>query len=57
VPLRRSVPLPRGLPPKRIVPVRGKRSRPRRGPDRSPEYHCSFWKHCEEEFGGRVRSS
>jgi hypothetical protein len=19
--------------------------------------HCSFWKHCEEEFGGRVRSS
>ena len=19
--------------------------------------HCSFWKHCEEEFGGRVRPS
>jgi hypothetical protein len=19
--------------------------------------HCSFWKHCEEEFGGRVRLS
>ena len=19
--------------------------------------HCSFWKQCEEEFGGRVRSS
>ena len=38
VPLRRSVPLPRGLPPKRIVPVRKMRSRPRRGPDRSPEY-------------------
>ena len=19
--------------------------------------HCSFWKHCEQEFGGRVRSS
>jgi hypothetical protein len=19
--------------------------------------HCSFWKHCEEEFGGRVRSA
>ena len=19
--------------------------------------HCSFWKPCEEEFGGRVRSS
>src|ERR1022692_3306917 len=19
--------------------------------------HCSFWKHCEEEFGGRIRSS
>ena len=19
--------------------------------------HCSFWKECEEEFGGRVRSS
>ncbi len=19
--------------------------------------HCSFWKHCEEEFGGWVRSS
>jgi hypothetical protein len=38
VPLRRSVPLPRGLPPKRIVPVRKMRLRPRRGPDRSPEY-------------------
>jgi hypothetical protein len=19
--------------------------------------HCSFWKHCEAEFGGRVRSA
>ena len=38
MPLRRSVPLPRGLPPKRRVPVRKKRSQPRRGPDRSPDY-------------------
>jgi len=38
VPLRRSVPLPRGLAPKRRVPVRKMRLRPRRGPDRSPEY-------------------
>ena len=38
VPLRRSVPLPRGLPPKRRVPVRKMRLRPRRGPDRSPDY-------------------
>jgi hypothetical protein len=38
VPLRRSVPLPRGLPPKRIVPVRKMRLQPRRGPDRSPGY-------------------
>ena len=36
--LRRSAPLPRGLPPQRSVPVRKKRSRPRRGPDRCPEY-------------------
>ena len=38
MPLRRSVPLPRGLPPKRIVPVRKMRLQPRRGPDRSPGY-------------------
>jgi hypothetical protein len=38
VPLRRSVPLPRGRPPKRRVPVRKMRLRPRRGPDRSPDY-------------------
>ena len=38
MPLRRSVPLPRGLPPQRIVPVRKMRLQPRRGPDRSPEY-------------------
>ena len=30
--------MPRGLPPKRIVPVRKMRLQPRRGPDRSPEY-------------------
>ena len=36
--LRRAVPLPRGLPPQRRVPVRKIRSRPRRGPDRSAEY-------------------
>jgi hypothetical protein len=30
--------LPRGLPPKRRVPVRKKRFQPRRGPDRSLEY-------------------
>jgi len=38
VPLRRSTPLPRGLPPKRRVQVRKKRFRPRRGTDRSPDY-------------------
>jgi hypothetical protein len=38
VPLSRRVPLQRGLPPKRRVPVRKMRSRPRRGPDRSPDY-------------------
>ena len=38
MPLRRSVPLQRGLPPKRRVPVRQKRFQPRLGPDRSPEY-------------------
>ena len=38
MPLRRSAPLQRGLPPKRIVPVRKMRLQPRRGPDRSPEY-------------------
>ena len=38
MPLRRSAPLSRGLPPQRRVPVRKKRFRPRRGPDRSPEY-------------------
>ena len=38
MPLRRSVPLQRGFPPKRTVPVRKKRLQPRRGPERSPEY-------------------
>jgi len=38
VPLRRSVSVQRGLPPKRWTPVRQRRSRPRRGPERSPEY-------------------
>jgi hypothetical protein len=38
VPLRRSVPLPRSLPPERRVPVRKMRLRPWRGPDRRPEY-------------------
>ena len=38
MPLRRSAPLPQGLPPKRKVPVRKMRLQPRRGPDRSPEY-------------------
>ena len=38
MPLRRSAPLQRGLAPKRRVPVRKKRFRPRRGPDRSSEY-------------------
>jgi hypothetical protein len=38
VPLRRSAPLRRGLPPQRRVPVREKRVQPRRGPDRCPEY-------------------
>jgi len=37
VPLRRSV-LRRGLPPKRRTPVRKRRFRLRRGPDRSPDY-------------------
>jgi len=31
-------PLKRGLPPKRIVPMRRKRNQPRRGPQRSPDY-------------------
>ena len=35
---RRSVPLQRGLPPKRNVPVRKKRLQPGRGPDRSSDY-------------------
>lgn len=30
--------MPRGLPPKRLTPVRKKRLQPRRGPDRSPDY-------------------
>jgi hypothetical protein len=38
VPLRRSVPLQRGPAPKRKVSVRRKRSRKRRGPDRSQDY-------------------
>jgi hypothetical protein len=38
VPLRRSAPLRRGVLPTRQVPVRQKRSSPRRGPDRSPGY-------------------
>jgi hypothetical protein len=38
VPLRPSAPLHRGLSPKRRTLVRKKRSQPRRGPDRSPEY-------------------
>jgi hypothetical protein len=38
VPLRRSVPLRRGLPPKRRTRARKKRVRERRGPDRSPDY-------------------
>ncbi len=38
VPLRRSALLRRSLPPKRSVPVRKKRSRARRGPERNPEY-------------------
>jgi hypothetical protein len=36
--LRRSAALKRGLPPKRLVPVRKQRLDPRRGPDRSPDY-------------------
>ena len=36
--MRRTAPLRRGLPPKRRVQVRKKRSRPRRGPERNPEY-------------------
>ena len=36
--MRRNVPLSLGLPPTRNVPIRKKRSRPRRGPDRSPDY-------------------
>jgi hypothetical protein len=38
VPLRRSLLLQRGLPPKQRVSVRQKRFSPRRGPDRSPDY-------------------
>ena len=38
MPLRRRVPLQRSLPPKRRTPVRMRRSRPRRGPDRNPDY-------------------
>ena len=38
MPLRRSAPLQRGLPPKRTAQVRKKRARPRRGPERCPEY-------------------
>ena len=38
VPLRRSAPLQRGLPPERRVAVRPKRFQPRRGPDRCPDY-------------------
>ena len=38
MPLRRNVPLPRGLPPQRRVPVHKTRLQPRRGPDRSPDY-------------------
>jgi hypothetical protein len=38
VPLRRTMPLPQGPPPKRRVSVRGRRSRSRQGPNRSPQY-------------------
>ena len=38
MPIGRSAPLRRGLPPKRRVPVREKRLRPRRGTARSPDY-------------------
>ena len=38
MPLRRTVPLQRGVPPTRTVPVLRKRTKPRRGPERSPEY-------------------
>ena len=38
VPLRRRVCLRRCSPPRRRSPVRQKRSEPRRGPDRSPDY-------------------
>ena len=38
VPLRRSAPLRRSVAPERYVPVRKKRSRPRLGPQRSPDY-------------------
>ena len=38
VSLRRSAPLQRGLTPTRRVEVRKIRSRPRRGPDRCPDY-------------------
>lgn len=38
VPLRRSRPLRRGVPPKRHEPLRKKRSRPRRGPPQRPDY-------------------
>src|ERR1039458_8595195 len=38
VSLRRKLLLPRGLPPKRTAPVRKMRIRPRRGPERCPDY-------------------
>jgi hypothetical protein len=38
VPLRRSAPLPRGMAPRRRTPVRKRRFRPRRGPERDPDY-------------------
>lgn len=38
MPLRRSAPLRRGLPPKPPALVRKKRLRPRRGPERCPDY-------------------
>ena len=38
MPLRRSALLPRGLRPKRRAPLRKKRIRSRRGPDRHPDY-------------------
>lgn len=38
MPLRRGAPLKRGSPPKRRTALRKVRVRPRRGPERSPEY-------------------